>query len=464
MEQFDVLEQEERIIRYIFDNPLIQNRIRSHIDPLFFDDPDVQGLVTHLKKYLDTYPDKSFPNPRTLAELMRKGDIKTKFKEIMLTPVGEETSEAVHNAVEDFFRQRMTLKVIRGQLDAIANDDLNRVASTMVDSMQEAVNFHLNIDIGLEIEEDCEEAIRRMLIQSDSIPSSIHRLNELTDINHKGGWYKKAVSVLMGQANVGKTMVMCNEAAYAYRCGYNVLYVTLELTEDQIMRRIMSNLTNISYSEIINRQSELRTRIHRSNGEITGHNDSRGYLVTKYIPAGSKPSDLDNLIQEVENVRGDKVDLLVLDYLGEMSANRGGAADNTYVSGKKLIQEIRNIAVKREIAILTGSQINRDGYDGTAVGMKNTSDSAGINHVADLMVTITQDETLKDNEMFMHKIIKNRMGRKDDIFLSKVTWDKMRLADVTEGEMHAFNQSNMSRETPSSTFSRPASTTVTMPA
>jgi KaiC/GvpD/RAD55 family RecA-like ATPase len=57
------------------------------------------------------------------------------------------------------------------------------------------------------------------------VPSAFKALNGLVD----GGHPAKAVSMYFGEANMGKTTFLCNDASHAVMNGFNTLYVTLEL-------------------------------------------------------------------------------------------------------------------------------------------------------------------------------------------------------------------------------------------
>ena len=86
--------------------------------------------------------------------------------------------------------------------------------------------------------------------------------------------------------------------------------------------------------------------------------------------------------------------------------------------------------------------------------MRNTSDSAVLNHVADFMVTITQDGLLKQNFMLCHRIIKNRFGRRDDIYFGRIWYEYMRVKDCTDEDIQNYTTSKASSEDTDSSFNK----------
>jgi replicative DNA helicase len=439
MEQFDALDQEERILRYLFDNVTVQNNVLPYLKEEYFQSKHLQPIVKNILKFNDAFG--KYPTPREFYSRMNEGKMRDDFVKVMKTPVDATNPEEISQLVERFLQIRMTLSCLQDQIQAITEGDTDAVAG-LIEPMAEAVNFKLESDIGYDIEDDVEEVLRKMLETAGSIPSSLQFLNDKTKARTtSGGWYKKALSIVLGEAGVGKSLVMCNEAAYAYRCGYNVLYISLELSAEVCFQRIAANLTDINYKDIevgdVSMVNEHAVTIRKAMND--NKINEGGWMSVTDLASGTTALDIDRLICQTELKRGELPDLVVVDYIGEMGAN--GATSNMKRPEllANIARQLRNIARKRHVAVLTGSQINRDGYGSTSdVGMKNTSDSAGLNHVSDLLVTITQDEVLRLRTMYCHKIIKNRMGPKNDVFFSKVFWEYMRVKDCTPEELSEY--------------------------
>ena len=456
----DVLEKEERIFRYIFDNPVIQGIVTPFIVPEFFNDENMKKLAANVSWMVERYD--QFPHPRELyAKMSESSPLRPILKRLINTPVGEKDSRAIQDECENFFRGKMLLKGLQDQIEVIQNGDTDGVRGA-IDGMRDAIDFKLDLDIGVDIERDTELVITRMQEFAGAIPSSINAINEVTAGRVPGGWYRKALSIYLGQANVGKSLFMCNEAAYAYRHGYNVLFITLELAEEKITQRLYSNLCDVPYKEIEAEDTNPDT-VHRHSRELQHklkkskiHSDDGGHIQVKFLPSGSRPADVERVIKEVQRIKDIKLDLVVVDYIGEMAPNKARAKGSRHEELGDIARQLRNLAVKYGIAVLTGSQINRDGYGTTDVSMKNVSESAQLNHVSDVMFSITQDDSLKKWSLVANKVIKNRHGPKDEIFYTKVIWDRMRARDVTADEIARAVSDGISVQASGSNFNSAA--------
>ena len=100
----------------------------------------------------------------------------------------------------------------------------------VVDEIKKAVNFSINSKVGVSVKKDFDSLMSYLQQSLKVVPSPYSALNGLID----GGHPAKAVSMYFGEANMGKTTFLCNDAAFALANGYNTLYVTLEMPDFEI--------------------------------------------------------------------------------------------------------------------------------------------------------------------------------------------------------------------------------------
>jgi hypothetical protein len=153
---------------------------------------------------------------------------------------------------------------------------------------------------------------------------------------------------------------------------------------------------------------------------------------------------------------GYNIDILFVDYLGEMKpAKRISTiqASSLYSQGKEVAEQLRDLAVKYEMPVVTASQVNREGYNNIQMNMKNTAESAGVNNTADLMITITQDPYLEKYGLFLHTIIKNRFGPKMQAFVSQCDYQHMRVRSATGEQVSQYKESMLNQDVNLSSFS-----------
>ena len=311
---------------------------------------------------------------------------------------------------------------------------------------------------------DIDHILSELNKPSIAIPSSLNQLRYHTggeDDPTAGGWYRKAVSAFMGMPNIGKTMFLCNEAAFAYRCGYNVLYSSLEMHEELIYKRIMANVSQVEQKDIKHQSSDALKELLEKH--VIHNNSKHGDVYCKQLDANTSATDIENTILECERVHDTSIDFLVVDYLGIMKPSNNNKNANTYQIGKDVTEQLRDVAMRRNIAILTATQTNRSGYDDTNVTMANTSESTGINATLDFLITITQDEFLRRERIFSNTIIKNRFGPKDITLFTKCDFLRMTLTDASQGDLEAYYSTLGSTDQIVDGFNKEASASIPVP-
>jgi hypothetical protein len=203
----------------------------------------------------------------------------------------------------------------------------------------------------------------------------------------------------------GKSLVKCHMAAASLLFGKNVLYITMELAEEEVSRRIDANILDITLDEVKSLPLDAYTKkIERFKSKTTGK------LIVKEYPTGSAHSGhFRHLINELKLKKSFKPDIIFVDYLNICASARvrGANAGNSYTLIKSIAEEIRGLAMEFDVPIVSSSQLNRSGYENTDVDLTNTSEcifvdekvvekTKGVMRIADLSpgdVIKSNDET-----------------------------------------------------------------------
>lgn len=446
------ISREEVILKRLFESPQTQNRVITHLSPDLFFEEGSRDIVILIIKYYKRY--NRFPK---LNEMIVGLDNSTRgiAAKNRLIAINEANSqdmspEFLTDLIERFIRERKTENILSKAAESIFNKDFSNI-SVLTEKLSDAINFKLAMNIGLDGVDDVNEALTRLKTTMAAIPCFSKSIRDLTkNADGVGGYYRKSLSVWMGMPNVGKSIILANDAAYAYQSGMNVLYISLELSEEMIWQRIACNVTNIDYIDVVKHEASEIQELLRKN-KINNASQC-GEIQIRQLPASSTTAqDIENLINEVKINKKYDIDIIFLDYLGIMKPAKtqfSSSNQNLYTSGKEVAEQLRDLARKYEIAIVTAVQMNRDGYDNTQSSMKNTAGSAGINDTADFIATITQDNDLKSKRMYLHTILKNRFGSKDIIVLSNVDYYHMRVTDASDDDIKQFQQNTAMKEIP----------------
>ncbi len=300
------------------------------------------------------------------------------------------------------------------------------------------------------------------LLQSDGRYESYHKkekklpfdlefFNKVT----KGGFSIKTLNVFLAGTGVGKTLVMCHMAAAALAQNHNVLYITLEMSEEKIAERIDANLLNVPLDDLQNitkqdydrRFSTLKQKTH-------------GKLIIKEYPTASASfHHFRGLLNELALKKTFKPDLIIVDYLNICASSRikKGGSTNSYEYIKAIAEELRGLAVECSVPLITATQTTRSGFDNTDLELTDTSESFGLPATADFFAAIISTEELEKMNQFMIKQLKNRYNDKttNKRFVIGVDKSKMRLYDVSQSAQQGLQDSGQVKEDTDKTQRKP---------
>ena len=129
-----------------------------------------------------------------------------------------------------------------------------------------------------------------------------------------------------------------------------------------------------------------------------------------------------------------KPDVIIVDYLGICGSVRykGNASVGSYAYVKAISEELRGLAIKYNVPLVTSSQFNRGGSSSSDPGMSDVSESFGINMTGDFIAAIISTPELMELNQFLIKQIKNRYRdlNLDNRFIIGVNRDRMQLFDT----------------------------------
>lgn len=240
------------------------------------------------------------------------------------------------------------------------------------------------------------------------------------------------------------SIILCNDAAEFVRKGKNVVFVTCEMSERKVIRRISANLLNVTleeYDKLTEQPDKLKKRMKKLVDESIL---PLGQLWIKEYPTGQCTTlDLESYIKHIQEECKFKIDVVCIDYINIMCNYRNPNSENTYLKIKSLAEDIRALAVKYNFVAITASQINRSAIDGSDINISDISESMGLTHTADSMIGVIQTEEMQIGEIdeelgkaipyYWFKILKIREGKnKNKKFRVNINYDKMKLIEKTD--------------------------------
>jgi replicative DNA helicase len=234
---------------------------------------------------------------------------------------------------------------------------------------------------------------------------------------------------------------MCHQAAAAIAMGYDVLYITMEMSEEKIAERIDANLLDVDIKDIGNLSREkFQTKINKLRSKAHGK-----LIIKEYPTSQASTAHFRALLNELKLKKRFRPQLIFIDYLNICASARlkgMGGSINSYSYVKAIAEEIRGLAVEFDVPIVTATQTTRGGYENSDPSLTDTSESFGLPATADFMFALISDEELEKDGHLMIKQLKNRYNDANvhRRFLIGINRSYMRLFDISKNEQTLNNE------------------------
>jgi hypothetical protein len=185
------------------------------------------------------------------------------------------------------------------------------------------------------------------------------------------------------------SIVLVNLAAEALKAGKNVVYVTFELFEHEVLLRFFQKLTGSTDAEVLEESPEFREKMNKFL------KDKKHKLRIKYFPPATlSATQLRAYLSRLQAQEGWSPDLLILDDADSMRIPKPGNSDSataaTYQALGVLYSDIISILVDFTCGSWVACQATRSAFDSEMVGLEHTADSFKKAHKANMALALCQ--------------------------------------------------------------------------
>ena len=331
-------------------------------------------------------------------------------------------------STESFCQERAVFNAVMDSIAILDGKDSNRTKNSIPEILSEALGVSFDSHIGHDFIDDFEKRFDYYHRTEEKLPFDIELMNKIT----RGGLSRKSLNIILAGTGVGKTLAMCHFAAANLAMGKNVLYITMEMAEEKIAERIDANLLNIASEDIKQLPKELyQNKIARLKAKTTGK-----LIIKEYPTASAHAGHFRHVLNELNLKRNFVPDIIYIDYLNICCSSRvkAGSNVNSYTYIKAIAEELRGLAVERNLPIVSATQTTRSGYSNNDPGLEDTSESFGLPATADFMIALVRDEDMDERGQLLVKQLKNRYSDPSEYkrFFVGVDRVKMRLFDLED--------------------------------
>lgn len=449
---------EKTIVSNLLFNEEFSRKVFPYIKEEYFDENTHKKIFSTYAEYVDKYKEPPSVEALKISIDKRKDLNEAAYKEICqvidtLDCDKNTNQEWLLDETEKFCQDKDLYNSIRKAILILDGQDKQNDKGAIPKLLSDSLGISFDTSVGHDFLEDFEDRYDYYHKKEERLAFDIDILNKIT----KGGLPRKSMTVLLATTGGGKSLVKCHLAATSLMFGRNVLYITMELPEEEVARRIDANLLDTRLDELmILPRDTYETRINRVK------NKTPGKLIIKEYPTGSAHAGhFRHLLNELRLKKNFVPDIIFVDYLNICASSRvkGAAAGNSYTLVKSIAEEVRGLAMEFNVAVVTSSQFNRSAYDSSDVDLSNTSESMGITHTADAIFGLISNEELEERKQLMIKQLKNRWG---DLgyykrFIVGIDRAKMKIFDLEEdAQKKVLSESKMNEDDDKPVFDKTA--------
>jgi archaellum biogenesis ATPase FlaH len=386
-------------------------RCQSIFDHELFD-RKLQSGAKFINEYVvehNVLPTYDIVNAATNSDFKSPGDLKEEHYDWLLVDF------------ETFTRHKSLERAILTTADMLEKGEYGPVE----DIIKKAVQIGLQKDMGTDYYLDPRSRLLRIKDKNGQVSTGWAAL----DSKLFGGFNRGELNIFAGGSGAGKSLFLANLGLNWSLAGLNVVYLTLELSEELVCMRLDSMVTDIPTKEIFKQIDDIEMKV-----KVIGKKSGR--LQVKYLPSGKTANDLRSFMKEYEVKTGLKIDVLLVDYLDLlMPISRKISAENLFIKDKFVSEELRNLAVEKNIVLVTAAQLNRGAVDEIEFGHSHISGGLSKIQTADNVFGIYTSRAFRDNGRYQIQLMKTRsssgVGQKIDLAFNL---DTLRITNLDEEE------------------------------
>lgn len=407
---------------------------RETIKPKYFS----QAIHIDLCRIIFDYHEKygSSPTLDALVEetvqMCERTKNKQKLKEDYLQAISQMSEMELHDI--DYIKDKiLSFGKRQALVDAVLEsaDILEKQPDTQYNKIETLVKNAIRVgedvnDLGIDIYENIEERFQSYTEDEDvieRIPTGMFELDRCLG----GGVGRGELCVVIAPPGKGKTTTLISMAAQAVEEGYNVLHVSLENNEAQILRNYDLRLLkkNMEY---------IRDNVDKSIAAMFNIKKFRkGQLrIKKYPTKSATVTTIRCLLDQLKVVEHFAPDVLVVDYGMILKPERNYQDKRSGI--EEIYENLRALGDEYNCAIYTAAQGNRGSLSKKIVTTADLAECFSIANTADICFALCQTSKEKSQGIMRGFLAKNRDNPDGMVLKGKILYDikKLEFDEVVE--------------------------------
>lgn len=250
--------------------------------------------------------------------------------------------------------------------------------------IKNAVQVSLDADLGVDYFADPEARLTEFAKTPPRISTGWTEVDDAMG----GGLALTEMLLLAANSGGGKSISLANLAVNMSNQGIEVLYLTLEMSEQLVSQRfdtMFTGVSSVNWDHHIPKIVDGVVKLKGTNGKIT----------IKRMPIGTNANAIRAYLKEYELKNKSLPTLLIVDYLDLMSPNEKVSADNVSEKDKRSTEQLRDILLDYNMMGATASQLNRQAVEAESLNHSHIAGGLTKVNTVDWMIYIVMTPPMK---------------------------------------------------------------------
>lgn len=373
---------EHLIISNLLGNKEYFNKVIPFLNSEYFHNDNDRRIFNCVKKYSNEY--SKVPDYTIMRNIITSASIDDAQIQNMLETVNAikdielpKDTEYLIDKTEKFCQNRALHNAIYKAYEIYDGTNKTDKIGIIPDLVKDAICISFNNSVGHDYDEDAESRWEYYNSPENKIPFGFDTLNAITN----GGVSLKTLNLFAAGVNVGKTLLLVIMAAMYKQLGYDVLYVTNEVSEMEVGKRVDASMMGIDTDKLA---SIDKTKFLAKIAKMKERNSGR-LIIKEYATGTCTSLTIEAELQELALKKDFKPTIIINDYITINASASISKNANMYQYYNSIAEEMRATAVKHNCVYWSAAQLKTEVMEATEVSLSQLSDSQGIARTADLV-------------------------------------------------------------------------------
>ena len=331
---------------------------------------------------------------------------------------------------EQFCKHKALANAILNSTDLLEENQFGAVEKLIKDAVQVSLAKNLGTDYYTEP----AERLRNLKILNGGTSTGWQTM----DSKLFGGFNKGELNIFAGGSGAGKSIFLQNLALNWSLMRLNVVYISLELSENLTAMRMDAMNTGYSTRDLYKNLDDVDLRIKMQKKKA-------GSIQIVQLASGCTINDIRAYLKEYTVQTGIRPDCILIDYLDlMMPAQKKVPPSDLFIKDKFVSEELRNLAVDLDILFATASQLNRGAVDEIEFDHSHIAGGLSKIQTADNVIGIFSSRAMRERGRIQIQFMKTRsssgVGQKVDLEFDINT---LRLRDLSEEDQEEQTSSSI---------------------